>query len=291
MDFDLLLAILVIFFASISACCGGRRISRDFDSIRMPLFVVVILFTAWYASSWTGRVENIALFSVGSAVLLSNLTPVLASFLAGLAWEMPGIPPVRRVLGLGTLVALAGMLFLAPMLRPILKPVSVNGLGRWSNGVCLQTHEASCGAAATATLLREVGITATEQELVEDCLTSQDGTEPLSLYRALMRQTQGKGMKPKIAAKDPQAWSSLGQYPILAMVAPADSDELSPSRSGRLRHLLGRSSEGHAVAILGRRADGDYVIGDPSSGRVVWTPYEMSLYFSGQAICLTKTLQ
>jgi len=289
MDFDLLFAIFVIFTASLSACFLGRRISRSFHRVRMPLFAATILFTAWYASSWTGRVENIALFTVGSAVLLSNLTLVLASFLAGLAWEIDEVPAVRKAVGLGTLVALAAILFFAPLLRPVLKPVVVSSLGRWSNGVCLQTHEASCGAAATATLLREVGISATERELIDDCLTSQDGTEPLSLYRALVRRTLGKELKPQIAAKNPEAWDELGQYPILAMVAPADSGFLSPSQSGRLRHLLGRSSEGHAVAILGRRANGDYVIGDPSSGRVVWTPYELSLYFKGQAICLTKT--
>jgi hypothetical protein len=85
------------------------------------------------------------------------------------------------------------------------------------------------------------------------------------------------------------AWDGLQQYPVLAMVSPIDTDRAIPTRTGRLRNLLGRTSEGHAVVILGRTTQGEFVVGDPSNGRVVWSPRQMVGFFSGQAIYLQKT--
>jgi len=289
MDVDLFFAILTTAGLSVVAMVAGFRLSNRFPGIRTPLFAGVILATAWYASTWAGRVENVHLFPVSSAILLSNLTPVLACFLAGLAWQMKQIPRLRRSIVLGTFVALASLFFIAPILRPVVKPIRTSEQGFWRNGICMQTHDASCGAAAVATLLRQFGLPANESDLIDDCLTSTAGTEPLSLYRAMTIRGREAGIRPQIANKNPELWETQRQYPILAMVAPARSESSPQSRTGRLRHLFGRSSEGHAVVVLGRNADGNYVIGDPSHGRTTWTPYEMSIYFSGQAFCMSDS--
>lgn len=288
MAFDLLTAVLITAAISIAGGLAGRRIGKRFERLRMPLFATLILATAWYASSWNGRMENVLLFSVGPAILLSNLTPVFSCFLAGLAWEMPGVPRIRRAISLGVFVALAVALFVAPLVRPILKPVSAHELGRWKDGVCVQTHDATCGAAAVATMLRQYDMMVTEKELVGQCLTSADGTEPLAVYRALMIYANKIGLRPKLASSDPSSWQELQQYPVLAMVSPVDSGRATPSNTGRLRSLLGRSSEGHAVVILGRNSDGDFIVGDPSNGRVIWSPRQMSGYYSGQSIYLDR---
>lgn len=233
--------------------------------------------------------ENVLLFSVGPAILVSNLTPVISCFLAGLAWEMPDVPQTRRAIGLGSFVCLTVALFLAPLVRPILKPAEARDLGQWKDGVCLQTHEATCGAAAVATMLRQYDMMVTEKELVGECLTSEDGTEPLAVYRALMIYASEIGRRPKLASSDPLFWQKLQQYPVIAMVSPVDSDRATPTRTGRLRSLLGRSSEGHAVVIFGRNCDGNFIVGDPSNGRVVWTPRQMKAYYSGQSIYLEQT--
>lgn len=283
---DLLIAVLITTAIATVAGFVGRWVSGRYPRARMPLFATLILLTAWYASSWNGRMENVLLFSVGPAILLSNLTPVMSCFLAGLAWEMPGIPRTRRVVSFGVFVSLAVALFLAPLVRPVLRPVQASELGRWKDGVCVQTHDATCGAAAVATMLRAYGVMVTEKELVGACLTSEAGTEPLAVYRALMIYAVEIGQKPKLASSDPSSWQRLGQFPVLAMVSPVDTDRATPSSTGRLRGLLGRSSEGHAVVILGRDSAGDFVVGDPSNGRVIWSPRQMTGYFSGQAIYL-----
>lgn len=288
MALDLLTAVLITAVIAIAAGVAGRRIGKRYERARMPLFATLILLTAWYASSWNGRMENVLLFSVGPAILLSNLTPVLGCLLAGLAWEIPGIPTTRRAIALGALVALTVALFLAPLVRPMMKPAVASDLGQWKDGICLQTHEATCGAAAVATMLRQYDMMVTEEELVGKCLTSEDGTEPLAVYRALMIYANKLGLRPKLASSDPLSWQELQQYPVLAMVSPVDSDRATPSHTGRLRSLLGRSSEGHAVVILGRNSDGDFIVGDPSNGRVIWSPRQMTGYYSGQSIYLDQ---
>jgi hypothetical protein len=291
MALDLLTAVLITAAISITAWVTGKWAGERYPRLRMPLFVTLILLTAWFASSWNGRMENVLLFSVGPAILLSNLTPVLSCFLAGLAWKIPGIPSTRRTIGLGAFVTLAVALFLAPLARPILKPVSASDLGQWKDGVCVQTHHATCGAAAVATMLRHYDMMVTEKELIGECLTSEDGTEPLAVYRALMTYANEIGREPKLASHDPLAWQRLNQYPVLAMVSPVDSDRTTPTHTGRLRSLLGRSSEGHAVVILGRNSNGDFIVGDPSNGRVVWSPKQMIAYYSGQGIFLEPAVR
>lgn len=288
---DLMIAVLVVAICAAVAGRIGHLLGQRYQRARTPLFMILILLTAWYASSWNGRMENVLLFSVGPAILLSNLTPVMSCFLAGLAWEMPGIPKVRRLVSLGVFVCLAIALFLAPLVRPALHPARASELGHWKDGVCVQTHDATCGAAAVATMLREYGLLVTEKELVSKCLTSENGSEPLAVYRALAIYANDIGQQPKLASSDPTSWQRLGQFPVLAMVSPIDTDLATPSRTGRLRSLLGRSSEGHAVVVLGRNSDGEYVVGDPSNGRVIWSPRQMAGFFSGQAIYLDPVVR
>jgi hypothetical protein len=286
---DLLTAVGITAANSVIAAVLGLRLGGRLGRLRLPLFATVILFTAWYAASWNGRLENVLLFSVGPAILLSNLTPVLSCFLAGLGWEMPGVPVARRRCAMCMLAGIAFVLFLAPLIRPLIRPATASNLGQWKDGVCVQTHDATCGAAAVATMLREHGAMVTEAELIQDCLTSSSGTEPLAVYRAMTIYAKKIGFSPKLAASDPMVWQRLDQYPVLAMVSPANTDVADPTHTGRLRKLLGRSPEGHAVVVLGRNSNGDFVVGDPSNGRVIWSPRQMQGYFSGQAIYLQQS--
>jgi hypothetical protein len=286
---DLLAALATIALICMAAGVVGWRVGRRFVGLRFPIFAVMLLFVAWYAASWNGRLENVLVFPLAPAILLSNLTPVISCFLLGLGWELPNVPRTRRVIVLGSLAGISIALFLAPLIRPMIRPAVASELGIWKDGVCIQTHDATCGAAAVATMLRAHGMMVTERELVSQCLTSSEGTEPLAVYRTLKIYADDLGHMPKLAAKDPQMWQRLGQYPVLAMVSPANTAVADPVSTGRLRKLLGRSSEGHAVVILGRNSDGDFVVGDPSNGRVNWSPRQMTSFFSGQAIYLEQT--
>ena len=93
------------------------------------------------------------------------------------------------------------------------------GALRVVNGVPVSmSHEATCGAAAAATLLNLRGIPATEQGMIRRCLTSRHGTEPLGLYRGLKLATEGLGPDVRVASHDPAEWIDENQLPNVALI-------------------------------------------------------------------------
>lgn len=147
-----------------------------------------------------------------------NWVPVLLSFTAGLAVATPGLKRWRRPLTVTALGAMAAMHLLLPVTRPLLAPARLVDAGRWSDRICLQSHEATCGAAAAATLLNLRGIPATEQGMIRRCLTSRHGTEPLGLYRGLKLATEGLGPDVRVASHDPAEWIDENQLPNVALI-------------------------------------------------------------------------
>lgn len=288
MELHLFTAVALIAIAALAALVVGRSLSKHLGKARTPVFACLVILTALYASIWAGRIEIVAIFPHSSAVLLSNLTFVLVCLLAGFAWEIPGVPSLRGGIVLATLVVLGGVFLFAPFLRPMLMPIELEANSRWRGDICLQTHDASCAPAAAATLLRLHGLHAEERSMADACLTSRAGTEPLALYRGLGISTRDTRLHPRLASRQPEDWARLNQFPVLAMVTPPAAQTIPPTRAGRLQKLLGRASEGHAVVVLGRLPDGNFLIGDPASGQRVWDPYLMSHYFSGQAIYLER---
>lgn len=285
MELQFTFATLVMVVASGIAWRAGSAAAQPLRWLRTPLFAILVVLTSLYASSWVGRFENLHVFRIGPAVLISNLTLVFVCFLAGFAWEIPGVRSTRGALALGTLVVLGGVFFFAPLLRPLLMPVQLAAQGRWIDGVCLQTDDASCGPAAAATLLSQHGVDVDEREMAKYCLTSRAGTEPLALYQGLVSRSGAAGLSTRVASRDPDDWARHGQFPLLAMVSPPEL-QFGTSRVVRLQQLLGRSSDGHAVVILGVADNGDYEIADPASGRVTWSRATVHRFYSGQAIYL-----
>jgi len=153
------------------------------------------------------------------------------------SWFFPGI------LGLGLLIP-----YVKPMVRP---PDWKHFQDRWSEGVCLQTSESSCGPACAATLLRLGGKTATEQEVARASFTSRNGTENWYLARTLRRY----GMQVQFAF----ASNVESMWPV-------------PSIAGV--RLPAAGSTGHFITVLDHIGD-SYVIGDPLEGRIVRSRAEL----------------
>lgn len=289
MSADIIIASLLVAALSPAAYLVGRYAGGHLPRARNLLFASLVIGTSLYAALWVGRLENLLLFPWGHAILISNLTPIFVCFLAGYARRMPGAGPVRTAT-VGCMVVLGCVFFLAPVLRPLLFPIQSQAHAvQWDNGVYVQTHDAACAPAAAVTLLHRHGIAVSEQAMIEYCLTSRAGTEPLALYRGLVAATRDSGLKPRLADSRPEAWSTRKQFPVLAMVCPS-AMEFEPGRDvGPLRNLLGRRSDGHAVVILGRTPSGDYIVGDPGEGLAAWDPYVLETFFTGQALYLHRS--
>ena len=149
----------------------------------------------------------------------------------------------------------------------------------------MQSHSATCGAAAAATLLLQHGIAVSEQDMIKACFTSSDGTEPLALYRGLKSHTQYRNVTPRLASRESTMWSELDQYPLVAFVSFRDDTTAAETPFTR---ILGRGAEGHAIVIFGCTPKGKFLIGDPAVGRTIWDKDLFHRRFSGQAIYLAK---
>lgn len=81
---------------------------------------------------------------------------------------------------------LLGVLALAviPYLKPLFNPLNtVSSRERWKDDVCLQSTASTCGPASTATLLKRLGIAASEREIAKAAFTTGSGTEAWYLAR------------------------------------------------------------------------------------------------------------
>lgn len=168
----------------------------------------------------------------------------------------------RRRFGSRVFLLLLLTLALAvPYLKPLLLPLNYEQLqNRWKDGVCLQSAESSCGPASAATLLKAMGIQATEQELAKECFTSRSGTENWYLARALRR----RGLEVRFMRR--QSSDMPAPVPCIAGVKVEQA--------------------GHFVPIIPIN-NGRYLTGDPLAGRAEWTREELERAFRFTGLFMT----
>ncbi len=279
---DLITALVVILALSFLAFLAGKRLGQDVCSSRPLLFSESLVFTLLFAWFMAGGLFWARAVPGSGVVYWSNLMPIMLAFTAGLGVATPGLDRWRRPMTVTVLGSMAVLYLLLPIARPLMAPAGLVDSGHWSDRICLQSHEATCGAAAAATLLNLHGIPATEQEMIGRCLTSRHGTEPLGLYRGLKLATQPFHADVKIASRDPAEWIRQGQLPNVALIRFANSHQTGP-----IRRLLGPRGEGHAIVVLDFQ-DGQWILGDPAVGRVSWSDADFRRRFTGDAIYLTS---
>ena len=174
----------------------------------------------------------------------TELTAGGAGLLAGLLHERFSTnAKFRRIAGSWFFPGVLGLGLLTPYIKPIARPLNPNQFqNRWSDQVCLQTSESSCGPACAATLLHHFGKEATEAQIARECFTSRNGTE--AWYLARMFRKRGLHVQFVFHSDLNKAWPS----PAIAGVRLPQS-----------------GNTGHFITVLDRRND-KYVIGDPLEG-------------------------
>ena len=281
MGIDVLIGIVGITSLSVLAYLAGSRIGATASRRRPLLFVESILLSLAFAWTLEGKLGWAIAIPSSAVICWSNLMPMLLGFTAGIARWSPGLGDFRRPVVVGVLGLIAFAYMVVPVLRPFAAPANVDPHGQWHNGVCLQSHPSTCGAASAATLLSRRGVPTTEIEMIDACLTSRAGTVPLGLYRGIALKAERTGHRAAVASREPNQWIGRGQLPNVALVKFDRSQR--PSSPAR---LLGPHGEGHAVTVIGRADDGRWIIGDPAVGRIYWSDEEFRSYFTGDAIYL-----
>jgi hypothetical protein len=237
----------------------------------------------WLAWSYFGRLVWAETMATSAALYWSNMTPVALGLTSGLVGHSPGLRRRLRPVVTVCLMALAIGYVATPIARPILFPLKLKTQALWKNGVCLQSHVASCAPAAAVTLLSEHGIDAHEGALADVCLSSTLGTAPLGLYRGLKTVASEHGYQARVAKRDPALWAISGQLPNVAIV----KFESIPGQPIRNR-FLGSQTSGHVVTILAQTDSGRWLIGDPAIGKISWSDDELRRRFTGEAIYLSR---
>jgi predicted double-glycine peptidase len=277
---DLILAMISIMSLSVLMYLAGQNVSDRICKTRPWVFLEILSLSLVFSWCFSGRLIWAAAIPVSGVVYWSNLMPVLLAFAAGLACQTPGLKTWRRPVTVILLAVIAVAHWLLPVARPLVAPAHVAQQTQWRDGVCLQSHPSTCGAAAAATLLHLDGLPVSERAMVQACLTSRHGTEPLGVYRGLKLGTQGFNRQVKVASENPGDWISRKQLPNVALVRFARSND-----SGSIRWLLGPRGDGHAVVVLGHQ-DGQWLLADPAIGRVRWSEQDFRRRFTGDAIYL-----
>lgn len=198
------------------------------------------LFMAYYAHV----VDHVAYYewrSWPATDLLAGLVGALVGVGCAFAQRDAHSTGMRRTIdGLGVVVVVG--LVIAAFAKPVLQPIPPSFIDvRERDGVCLQTTPSTCGACAASTVLRHLGVTATERELAAEASSTKSGTLNWLLVRAL----RARGFQ-------------------VELLAPSSLEDVVPPAIVGVN--VGKGA-GHFIALLEKDGD-DVVIGEPLAGRL-----------------------
>jgi hypothetical protein len=235
----------------------GMRCGRDRNGLvllalcAMGLAMAIpgILFATYYLK-FLG--EPIWLYQFRS-MPYTELTAGGAGFMGGVLHEkFSRDERFRRIAGQWFFPVILALGLLVPFLKPILRPPHWKQFqNNWSDDVCLQTSESSCGPACAATLLHKMGKSATEEQIARASFTSRNGTENWYLARTLRHL--GCEVRFTFEPDAGKPWP----YPAIAGV-----------------RLPASGNNGHFITIMDRVGD-KYVIGDPLEGKLIQSQAEL----------------
>lgn len=257
-------------------------------AVTLTGFLAALLLVAYLRFVWkTALLASLLPFA--SIVILSNLFPLAAAFLAGITWTHGYGTRKRRVLfGLSLYLVSFGS-----TVEPLLgQPPRC--LDEWqvdddySFPVCRQTSSYSCTAAAAATLLRMNGIPAQESEMARLCLTRK-GTTWQGLYRGLKVKTDGHPFRIDVIECPVAELKSRVHGPAIISVG-IDPD--TPYSSEYVYSWGWQPGMRHSVVLIGFHPNSSKAaIADPAVGFENWSGRDMKTLWRGRAVCLVRTDQ
>lgn len=253
---------LVFFFAGIWIARKART------KIQARSLVVIFLVAATpaflFAAYYIGFLGEAGWFYTFRSWPNSECCACGAGLLAGLfQFKRKQSPRISKHLSAGFIPFILLLCVSAPYLKQIFLRPDWKGFGdRWSEGVCLQSSESSCGPASAATLLKLAGRSATEKEIAQESFTSRRGTENWYLIRTLRHH----GL---------EVHYSIGQPDKIKFSLPS----IAGVRLG------GKNGTGHFIALIGKSGN-RYVVGDPLNGREELDQAQLRdrYYFTGFSI-------
>lgn len=255
---------------------------RDWQCSLLALLLVIALFSyvnyVWY------DVRLATLIPSASLVVLGNWLPLFAAGMAALLRKRIADAPFRQAVFTGGLTLAGGFALVQPILGQ--PPRCGNEWDR--DGNCLQTTNFTCSAACAATILREHGILASEQEMAELCLTRQ-GTSWQGLYRGLKLKTVGTAWDVEVTKCTFEQLQQLAaeKRPMILSVGLARGQVVDSDFTKEFGWIPGVN---HSVILRHYTSHGSAVIADPTQALCTehWDEKQMQTLWRGYAVRLVK---
>jgi hypothetical protein len=278
---DLIIAwVIIVLEATVCFLVALRLFKKRSErtiSIACTCCVLLLMVYAFVIHGWVGFVRFLPYSSV---IVLSNLTLPLLGVLSGVLVRHPKIARWRKGVALLFFVGIAGYAAAQPIAYFPLETGE-----RWHEGVCMQTTDASCSPCCAVTLLASADIEATEQEMVDLCLTNSKGTAMLGLYRGLKLKTEGTDYDVHPIFGDIETLRANEHWPIVLSVGLPRFGEYDPIY---VEQWCWAPGDRHAVIMYGFAEDDRVDMGDPSVGQEQWTVDDLELLFRGSAFYLSE---
>ena len=273
--------ILFIMLICMGSCAAGtwliaRKLPRSANVVLAGLSTAAMLLFGRFLtdSVWIADIVPARWLPV-----FGNWLPLLAGLLVGFGWEISSSDKRTKAMLFGALLLLSLVLPYRMLFQS--RPAVTN---QWQYGVCLQSTDATCGAAAAATLLSTVGISSTEEEMVNLCFSTWKGTSMHGIIRGLAVKLQGSEWRVRAREMSVQDMEKLEASAILEVGLQNGIPE-------DLRYvtqwgwILGVQ---HTAVLFGVMPDGNLDIGDPTTGREIWRPEALKVLWQGTAITLER---
>ena len=279
---DLWIASIVLLIASLVAFVGGLWLSRRKQSWpAVAAGVFAVLGVAGYLLLLRDSVLLVQLLPVSAVPVAGDPLPVFGALFAGLVVGHAKVPRWRR-LPAACIAFAAG--WYGPVQALTHRPPPT--YAAWQDGVCLQTTFSTCSPAAAATLLSYHGVSASEAQLAELCLTTERGTHLTGLYRGLARLAP-ENHRVRVAELSVQ--QVMGRPDVLPALVSLQLTEEIALRDSRFTEEWGWDvGVTHTVVLIGFPSDKLVAIADPGVGRETWTVRGLEELWTGEVIYLER---
>ena len=275
---DLYFGIVAVLAVSVILFCATFWATREFTPwARDLLAVLTIISLGFYIRDFWDNVLLARLLPYSNLIVIGNWFPMGTAILGAVAIRrIPG-KWFRKSISLALLfgAAVGGLIY--PVLGE--PPACDND---WEGVVCRQTTQATCSAAAGATLLHYYGIETTEQEMAELCLTRQ-GTMWMGLYRGLKLKTAGTSWDVEVFSCSVQ---QLGDYATSPVIMNTGVDHNQPVDPEFLRTWGWTPGTYHSTGLMRVDSIGGAYIADPARGMENWSADVLGILWKGTGLRL-----
>jgi hypothetical protein len=280
---DIVLGIAIIITLSLALMFAGvkvsHRLSRNWS-------VVVTMLALGLMAAYSVYLRNSAQLSrmlpFSNLIVVGNWFPLFGGFVCGVAWRrIPGGLP-RHAITVVPLYAVCIYSLVSPLRGEL-----PHGENLWLNGISIQTSRSTCSAACAATLLHEHGISASEKEMIDLCLTRTSGTSWYGLYRGLKLKTQNTPWDVRLMSCDVGTLLNT-EEPRIISVRLDKTPGLDPRYEREWGWIPGVQ---HSVILFGRVGNHSIRMGDPAAGREQWNLKTLTDLWHGEAIELVRSVK